>query len=151
MHKNEDKVLRVTSTIETSPADRAVQTLLRLEQERCRAMMAGDRPRLMELLHADLVHVHAKGQADTFDSYFATGGFNVDYTNVQRFDDLRVRLLGTAALMTGRQLLEAVRKKTGDRVHIDSHVMQVWVLEGTRWQQIAFQTTPREMSITPPA
>jgi hypothetical protein len=112
-------------------------------------MVAGDRARLMELLHRDLIHVHAKGQVDGYDSYFASGGFNVDYKNVQRFDDLSVRVLGSAALMTGRQLLEAVRKATGEKVRIDSFVTQCWVLEGTRWQQISFQTTPREMTVSP--
>ncbi len=127
----------------------AAQTLLHLEQDRCNAMVAGDIARLRALLHPDLIHVHAKGQADNHDSYFATGGFNVHYTRLQRFDDLQVRVLGNTALMTGRQLLEAVRKKTGDKVYIDSQVMQVWVLEAEQWRQIAFQTTPREMHITP--
>jgi Domain of unknown function (DUF4440) len=130
-------------------ADHTKSVLLRLEQERCRAMVAGDRARLMELLHRDLVHVHAKGQVDGYDSYFASGGFNVDYKNVQRFDDLSVRVLGSAALMTGRQLLEAVRKSTGEKVRIDSYVTQCWVLEGAGWQQISFQTTPREMTVSP--
>ncbi|WP_167772635.1 hypothetical protein [Ramlibacter henchirensis] len=51
--------------------------------------------------------------------------------------------------MTGRRLLQAVRKATGDHVHIDSQVMQVWVLSDSRWQQIAFQTTPTVMSVRP--
>ena len=83
-------------TIEDSLAERTKEVLLHLERDRCRAMMDGDVHRLKELLHADLVHVHAKGQVDNHESYFATGGFNVDYTNIQRFDDLTVRLLGHA-------------------------------------------------------
>jgi uncharacterized protein (DUF4415 family) len=61
-----------------------------------------------------------------------------------------VRVFGDMALMTGRQLLEAVRKTSREQVRIDSQVMQAWVREGTRWQQIAFQTTPTEMSVSPP-
>jgi ketosteroid isomerase-like protein len=130
-------------------AARVTTLLVQLETDRCQAMMAGDRERLKQILHPDLIHVHAKGQVDSFDSYFESGGFNVNYANLQRFDDLKVNVFGDAALMTGRQLLEAVRKATGDRVYIDSQVMQVWVLNDTRWQQIAFQTTPTEMSVTP--
>jgi ketosteroid isomerase-like protein len=126
-----------------------VETLEQLERDRCAAMMAGDRERLKQLLHPDLIHVHAKGQVDTFESYFASGGFKVDYSNVERFGDLRVRLFGDVALMTGRQLLTAIRKTTGEHVRIDSQVIQVWLREGNRWRQVAFQTTPAEMSVSP--
>lgn len=121
--------------------------LLELEQQRCSAMMNADTGRLRELLHRDLIHVHAKGQVDGFDSYFGTGGFNVNYKLVER-SDLEVRVMGRTALMTGRQMLVGVRKNGTGTVTIDSRVMQVWVKEGERWQQLAFQTTPIEMSIT---
>lgn len=118
-----------------------VAQLLELEAERCQAMVAGDKDRLRQLLHKDLTHVHAKGQVDNFESYFSTGGFKVDYTRLDRSDQ-EVHVFGDAAIMTGRQILEAVRKATGERVRIDSRVMQVWVREGGTWQQVAFQTTP---------
>lgn len=125
------------------------ETIQQLEQERCRAMVAGDHERLKQLLHQDLIHVHAKGQVDTFDSYFSSGGFKVNYTRIER-SDLVVRVFGDAALMTGRQLLEAVRKVGGERVRIDSRVMQTWVRVDDTWQQIAFQTTPSDMGVLPP-
>ena len=130
----------------TSNHSEAVSTLIDLEQQRCRAMMDGDTKRLRELLHRDLVHVHAKGQVDGFDSYFSTGGFNVDYKRVER-SELDVRVMGNSALMTGRQMLVGVRKNGSGTVTIDSRVMQVWVKEGERWQQLAFQTTPTALSI----
>jgi hypothetical protein len=49
--------------------------------------------------------------------------------------------------MTGRQMLVGVRKNGTGTVTIDSRVMQVWVKEAGRWQQLAFQTTPTEMSV----
>jgi ketosteroid isomerase-like protein len=122
------------------------KTLIDLEQQRCNAMMNGDTERLRELLHRDLIHVHAKGQVDGFDSYFSTGGFNVHYRRVER-SELVVRVTGNSALMTGRQMLVGVRKNGTGTVTIDSRVMQVWVKEGERWQQLAFQTTPTEMSV----
>ncbi|SDY35247.1 protein of unknown function [Variovorax sp. YR266] len=123
-----------------------VKTLIDLEQQRCNAMMDGDTQRLRELLHRDLIHVHAKGQIDGFDSYFSTGGFNVHYTRLER-SELFVRVMGNSALMTGRQMLVGVRKNGTGTVTIDSRVMQVWVKEEARWQQLAFQTTPTEMTI----
>lgn len=123
------------------------QKLIDLEAQRCRAMLDADFVRLREILHTDLIHVHAKGQVDGYDSYFASGGVKVDYQTLER-SDLEVRLLGDSALMTGRQLLIATRKDGSGTVRIDSRVMQTWVREGSRWRQIAFQTTPLEMSIT---
>jgi ketosteroid isomerase-like protein len=122
------------------------ETLRRLEAERCRALLDGDRERLAQLLHPDLIHVHAKGQIDTYDSYFAGGGFKVDYRRVER-GELAIRVTGDAALMTGRQLLEAQRKASGERIRIDSQVMQVWVRAGAAWQQVAFQTTATEFTV----
>lgn len=130
----------------TSDPSEDVNTLIDLEQQRCSAMMNGDTERLRELLHPDLIHVHAKGQVDGFDSYFSTGGFNVHYKRVER-SELSVCVMGDSALMTGRQMLVGVRKNGTGTVTIDSRVMQVWVKEGARWRQLAFQTTPTEMSV----
>lgn len=121
--------------------------LLDLEAQRCNAMKRADFTRLREILHPDLVHVHAKGQTDNYESYFRSGGTHVDYRQIDR-SELKVQVLGSTALMTGRQLLVAVRKDGSGTVRIDSRVMQVWAREGGRWRQLAFQTTPLEMSIS---
>lgn len=129
-----------------SPAD-TERLLLDLEAQRCDAMKRADFVRLREILHPDLVHVHAKGQIDNYESYFRTGGTHVDYRQIDR-SELKVRVLGDTALMTGRQLLVAVRKDGSGTVRIDSRVMQVWTREEGRWRQLAFQTTPLEMSVS---
>ena len=121
--------------------------LLDLEAQRCEAMKRADFARLREILHPGLTHVHAKGQVDNYESYFRTGGTHVDYRQIDR-SELKVHLLGNTALMTGRQLLVAVRKDGSGTVRIDSRVMQVWIQDEGHWRQLAFQTTPLEMSIT---
>ncbi|PZP96359.1 MAG: DUF4440 domain-containing protein [Variovorax paradoxus] len=121
--------------------------LLALETQRCDAMKRGDFARLREILHPGLTHVHAKGQTDDYDSYFRSGGTHVDYHQVDR-SDLQVTVLGEAALMTGRQQLVAVRKDGSGTVRIDSRVLQVWALHEGRWRQLAFQTTPLQMSVS---
>lgn len=40
--------------------------LLQLEAERCKAMVAGDKVCLRQLLHKDLMHVHAKRAGGQF-------------------------------------------------------------------------------------
>ncbi|CAN7525080.1 nuclear transport factor 2 family protein [Pseudorhodoferax sp. LjRoot39] len=121
--------------------------LLDLEAQRCDAMKHGDFARLREILHPGLTHVHAKGQTDDYESYFRSGGTHVDYHQVDR-SDLQVTVLGEAALMTGRQQLVAVRKDGSGTVRIDSRVLQVWALHEGRWRQLAFQTTPLQMSVS---
>ncbi|MFT4268657.1 MAG: nuclear transport factor 2 family protein [Xenophilus sp.] len=131
----------------SSPSDDVAAALLDLEAQRGDAMKRGDFARLREILHPGLTHVHAKGQIDDYESYFRSGGTHVDYQQVDR-SDLKVQVLGEAAVMTGRQLLVAVRKDGSGTVRIDSRVLQVWALHEGRWRQIAFQTTPLELSIT---
>lgn len=121
--------------------------LLDLEAQRCDAMKHGDFARLREILHPGLTHVHAKGQTDDYESYFRSGGTHVDYHQVDR-SDLQVTVLGEAALMTGRQQLVAVRKDGSGTVRIDSRVLQVWALHEGCWRQLAFQTTPLQMSVS---
>lgn len=126
----------------------AEAVLLDLEAQRCDAMKRADYARLREILHPGLTHVHAKGQTDDYDSYFRSGGTHVDYQQIDR-SGLQVQVLGTSAVMTGRQMLVAVRKDGTGTVRIDSRVLQVWTQEGGGpWRQIAFQTTPLAMSIT---
>lgn len=83
--------------------------ILEREKQRCDAMKRGDIDRLKQLLHPDLTHVHAKGQVDSYESYFRSGGTHVNYEQIDR-SNLRVQVLGETAVMTGRQLLVAVRK-----------------------------------------
>ncbi|RYF47870.1 MAG: nuclear transport factor 2 family protein [Comamonadaceae bacterium] len=134
-------------TTDTHHPTDPTQQLLDLESQRCDAMKRADFARLREILHPDLTHVHAKGQVDDYDSYFSTGGTHVDYVQIDR-SDLQVKVLGESAVMTGRQLLVAVRKNGSGTVRIDSRVLQVWTRSEGAWRQIAFQTTPLEMSIT---
>jgi ketosteroid isomerase-like protein len=124
--------------------------LVQLEHERCHALLAGDGERLKQLMHPDLFHVHARGSVENFEAYTVTSVLKSSYTTLRRFDDLQVHVFGDAALMTGRQLAISSRKATGERVYIDSMVTQVWARNGERWQQLSYQTTPSEMTVTSP-
>lgn len=147
---------RLCAAAETSNLDKAMSTtdhnfltealLLQLETERCDAMKRADFNRLREILHPDLVHVHAKGQTDDYESYFKSGGTHVVYEQIDR-SELKIQLLGNTAVMTGRQYLVAIRKDGSGTVRIDSRVLQVWTQSLGKWRQLAFQTTPVHMSI----
>ncbi|MNY47468.1 hypothetical protein D3C86_1827370 [compost metagenome] len=137
----------MTETLTTPALDAAEALLLELGAQRCEVMKRADFARQREILHPALPHVHAKGQIDGYERYFRSGGTHVDYRQIDR-SELKVQVLGGTALMTGRQLLAAVRKDGGGTVRIDSRVMHVWTQDEGRWRQLAFQTTPLEMSVT---
>ncbi|HYF19802.1 MAG TPA: nuclear transport factor 2 family protein [Ramlibacter sp.] len=125
--------------------------LIRLEEERCHALLTGDAERLKALMHPGLFHVHASANVEDFEAYTGTATLKSLYSQLRRFDDLKVQVLGDTALMTGRQLAVSSRRASGEQVYIDSMVTQVWVRNGEHWQQLSYQTTPREMKITPAA
>jgi ketosteroid isomerase-like protein len=132
----------------SGPVNAVTRLLLQLDRDRCQALVAGDHDRLRQILHPDLFHVHARGTVEDCEHYLDSLSQRT-FAIVQRFDDLKVRDFGNTAFMSGRQLAESVRRATGERVRIDSMVTQVWTLEGDRWRQLSYQTTPIEMTVTP--
>lgn len=133
----------------TTPSDTpssldVVEQLQALERQRGNAIVANDLATLRTLLSPRLVHVHARGNVDTLQSYldFLTGKLQV--LKVQR-GDLAIEVHGHCAVMVGRQTnTSRLLDMPADAAPmvIESMVTQVWVLEDGRWQQVAFQATP---------
>lgn len=48
--------------------------LIQPERDRCQALIAGDQERLRELMHPELFHVHARGNAESFQVYVVAPG-----------------------------------------------------------------------------
>jgi ketosteroid isomerase-like protein len=110
--------------------------LLAAEQARCRAWEGGDASPLAELLADDLWYVHTHGKRDTKASLMSA--LQHARQRVER-DDLRVRVFGDTALMTGGI---TVTIESG-QVFV-SHVVQVWRRrEGGGWELVAQQSTPK--------
>lgn len=88
--------------------------IIRLENERCRALVARDFPALKALLADDLVHVHANGKIDSQSDYLLTVEEAMNFLSVER-RDLRVRTYGDTAIATGRldQTIEFAKAPSG--------------------------------------
>ncbi|HZZ13243.1 MAG TPA: nuclear transport factor 2 family protein [Paraburkholderia sp.] len=116
------------------------QEIVRLEQARCRALVAADMDSLKQLVSDDVVHVHANGKTDDKQAYLAMVDGQIRFLEASR-EALDVRVYGDTAIATGRldQVIEM--KQTAQR--IDMHVMttQVWAQRGGAWQQVSFQAT----------
>jgi hypothetical protein len=118
------------------------QELLEREQQRCRALVAGDFGLLGEILSRDLLHTHTRGNSDGYDSYLDYVQSKLELLNVER-GELRIRQYGTVAVMTGTQVNTA-RLRSGDHtvMRIESKVVQVWVKESDgKWRITVFQAT----------
>lgn len=126
-----------------------IDELLSLEHQRGRALVAKDFDALAQLISKDVVHVHTRGNVDTYDSYMHYIRNVLEFLNVER-SDLQVKLLGDTAIMTGGQVNTARLIGGGEALKITSRVMQVWMRQASgSWQQVAFQATP--VGAPPPA
>ncbi|EJM22915.1 ketosteroid isomerase-like enzyme [Pseudomonas sp. GM21] len=117
--------------------------ILDLENKRCAALGSGDLSTLGQLLSRDLLHVHTRGNSDSYESYLDYMRSFLEVLKVER-GELRVRIYGETAVMTGTQVNTA-RLRIGDPqvMRIESKAMQVWAKEADgQWRLAAFQATP---------
>ena len=71
-------------------AEAIQQEILRLESERCRALVQRDLQTLAALMDDALVHVHATGKVDDKEQYLEMVARHIDFLSVER-SDMRVR------------------------------------------------------------
>ncbi len=117
-----------------------VASLTELEHTLASAWVKGDRPFIEALLAPDWTVTDPTGKVLTrqqvLDEAFVTGDRKIATMAV---DDLRVRLLGDAAVVTGRTRASGTyRGNTGSAV---LRFTDVFVRIGTRWQVVASHGT----------
>jgi ketosteroid isomerase-like protein len=116
-------------------SDAVTEELLRLEEERCRAVSAGDVETLGRLLTDDLTHTHVTGRTEDKAAYLAALGGRPRVTTRR---DLTVRIYGATAIMTG-VLVNAFPPDGGAaKPPMEAQALQVWVKTSDGWQQAAF-------------
>jgi ketosteroid isomerase-like protein len=116
-----------------------VAEILALEQQRCRAEVAGDTATLERLLDDDLVHVHANGVIDGKTSLLVARK-NVKFLEMTR-RDLQVQVSGDLAVLTGGLLIRA-QPAGGSEVHtFDAFSTQVLARRGGEWRFTLHQGT----------
>lgn len=125
--------------------------LLSLEAERGQCLTNQNFDRLRELLSAQLIHTHTRGNADDRESYLRFVSTVIRNLGVER-QGLRVVPLGdTAAVMHGKQINRVcLRGKEDEAITVEATVTQVWHLEDdSQWRLAAFHATP--LGAPPPA
>jgi ketosteroid isomerase-like protein len=141
----------VSNANSNSPlSDPQVNELFALERRRCVALVKKDMQSLRSLIGERVVHIHASGRRDDYDSYMELVEKKLDFLDAQR-GELDVVIYGPCAVMTGSQSI-VVRKpgETGDGSRVEANVTQTWVRQKDGgWRQVSFQATP--LTPSPPA
>ena len=121
-------------------ANAAEAEILKLDEERSRAMIAADAAALERLMSDDIVYTHSSGRLDSKKSFIAsvTSG-TVKYRRIDR-KEVAASLRQGFAILTGAVEIDV---ETGGRLlNLNLRFSNVW--EGTPkgWRQILWQSTP---------
>jgi len=117
-----------------------VTEIERLEERRCRVLVARDYAVLADLVADDLVHIHATGMVDDKASYLAGVEQRLDFLKVER-KDLTVRRYGDVAVATGSLHQTILVRATKQEHEMKIVTTQVWVLQDGNWRLSSFQAT----------
>ncbi|WPN44562.1 nuclear transport factor 2 family protein [Pseudomonas sp. P8_241] len=116
-------------------------TISKLENARCLALVDGDIGALGELVDDQLVHIHATGQIDDKPAYLALVENAIRFLRVERQQDFQVQVHNHVAVAIGRLLQSIEFRATGERREMDVITTQVWLRRDNTWRQISFQAT----------
>jgi hypothetical protein len=109
-----------------------------IEQRLARAWVDGDRATIDHIIADDWTTTDLTGRvrtkAEVMADMFANGTKPVAAMSI---DDVRVRLLGTVAIVTGRTIARA----TGSTIDVVLRFTDVFVQRDGRWQVVASQGT----------
>jgi ketosteroid isomerase-like protein len=123
---------------ETSVAAEAA--VRKVEAQRVEAILKGDTVTLERILAPDLTYMHSSGILDTKESYLAS--LSSGRLTYKGFDesDVRVRVYGDAAVVTGRAMARAQR---GDDLLVTNVALTAVYAKGRdgAWRLVAWQTT----------
>lgn len=114
--------------------------ILQLEERRRAAMAAGDVASLEELSHDELLYVHGSAAVDSKQSWIdAMRSGRTRYKDMT-YDAVEVRILGDAALLTGRATFEV--EVNGKPHTLRMRFLNLWSKTAAGWKFAAWQATP---------
>jgi ketosteroid isomerase-like protein len=121
-------------------ANAAESEVLRLDEERSRAMTAADTAALERLMSDDVVYTHSSGRVDSKKSFIASiASGTVKYRRIAP-RDVATSLREGFAILTGAVEIDV---ETGGKVlNLNLRFSNVWERTAKGWQQIVWQSTP---------
>jgi ketosteroid isomerase-like protein len=128
------------SMIDTTLRTKVIADIKELEERRRVAMLRSDVPELEELFAEELVYTHSNAEVDTMAEYIAKLDNHYYRYDELDFLDQDIRIVGQAALVTGRMTGEVMI--AGQLRKLNSRTTVVWIRRDDRWQMLTFQSTP---------
>jgi ketosteroid isomerase-like protein len=122
-----------------SAIKKATEEVLRIDQERADALVKNDTDQLDRIMADDCTYVHPNGKSETKQEVIA--GLKAQdrkYESIER-DDVKVRIFGTIAVVTGRNNLKA--NYQGKEYNVQNRFLRVYAKRQGHWQMIAHQAT----------
>jgi len=114
----------------------AEATILRLEDDWRLAQHRNDTTALLSLLAADVTFIGTSGSLRDRADYLASRATSaMPRATTYEYSELRVRVLGSVAIVTGRAAT------TGEGVAFQARFTDVWAQREGRWQLVAIQRT----------
>ncbi|KAA0073243.1 nuclear transport factor 2 family protein [Tardiphaga sp. P9-11] len=117
-----------------------INDIRELEERRRTAMLRSDVPELEGLFAEQLAYTHSNGEVDTMAEYIAKLDNHYYRYHTLSFLDQDIRIVGHAALVTGRMTGEVTID--GQLRKLNSRTTVVWIRHDDRWQMLTFQSTP---------
>lgn len=116
-----------------------IKAIENLEERRRKAMLAADLATLDDMFAEDLSYTHSNAVMERKSLYLERlGAKHYDYRELN-FLDQDIRMVGEAALVTGRMTGEVLI--AGQLRKLNSLTTVVWIRIAGRWQMLTFQST----------
>jgi hypothetical protein len=123
----------------TAGGGKAPDTVLALDAERSRAMVAGDVAALDRILADDLVYTHSTGISESKGEFIEKIRSGARKYRKMASSDVRARGEGGAVILNGR--VDGEVEAGGMRIFLSLAFTAVYVERGGRWQMAAYEST----------
>jgi hypothetical protein len=105
-----------------------------------RALEKQDREGLNKILAREFTFIEPDGSLINRDDYLADRSSNASDTESFEIADVKVRVFGDSALVTG--ISKITERRQGNRYRFSLRWKELWVREAGKWKVLAGQATP---------
>ena len=134
-------ILLLTSQIAANSAQNsgAEQEILKLDKQRSSALVQVDIPMLEKFMTDDFAYTHTSGRTQTKSEFLEEIRTGVSHFKSQTLTNVKVRVYGDVALVTGR--CDLIGMKDNKDVVLAMYFTEVYKRSNGRWQWVLWQST----------
>jgi hypothetical protein len=119
--------------------DNVESQIRQVENRRIQAMVKADTGELNQILADDLTYTHSSGQVDSKSQLMESLKSGARKYQAIEPDDVKVRVYGDTAIVTGKAKLKTVSK--GQESSFQVRFTDVYAKRNGHWQMVAWQST----------